>query len=179
MSAIATRTPANLDQLRLIPYPAEQLDKMWAWLHEFPKSSFDDSTPADDFDLFRLIMLGKAKAGQKLIAAELAGDLVGAIAFKGMTSKHGKFGGIVFSKEVHGMGVAFYAVNAVLAACWAEGYEVITANYFADNHRVHAFLKKLGAVNKGYRIAETTRNGKPVDVRDVAFFRPREIEEQT
>ena len=48
----------------------------------------------------------------------------------------------------------------------------------ADNRRIRHFLKKLGAVDEGYRKAGAWRDGKPLDVREVAFFRPWEAEVQ-
>lgn len=162
-----------VERVSLKPFPPEHLDKLWAWMHEFPKANFDDTAP-DGLEGFRRQQMGAALMARKLIGVELDGELVGAIGFQRTAPTIGNFAGVCFTRSVHGTGLAALAVRAVLAALWAEGCTKVSAAYFADNRRVHHFLKKLGAVEEAYLKAETTRNGKPVDVRRVAFLRPEE-----
>jgi len=63
------------------------------------------------------------------------------------------------------------AMRQFLDMLFSTGVEKIAAGYFADNLRVRAFLRKLGAEDEGYLKAHTVRNGERIDMRQVAFHK--------
>jgi RimJ/RimL family protein N-acetyltransferase len=173
-SAAAVRPQVAFEDVALIPFPPADVEKLWAWMHEYPKANFDDSAPPS-LEVFKLQMLSRASVGQKLIEVQVSGEPVGAIALQKLSPTTAQFRGICFTKSVHGTGVARLAVETVLMALWAEGIEKVSADYMADNRRIRQFLARLGAVDEGYFKGETRRNEKPVDVRRVAIFKPQEV----
>ena len=175
---IISRENLTLDQMSLAPFPPEAHSLLWDWMHEFPKANFDDTRPAD-LDAFLTRLYAGALNGDKLIGVMLGDAWVGAIGIGMKSDRTAQFKGICFTRSVHGTGIAKLAVQGVISALWTDSNILkIDAAYFADNRRIRHFLKKLGAVDEGYRKAGAWRDGKPLDVREVAFFRPWEAEVQ-
>lgn len=156
-------------RVALEPFPAEHLLELWEWMNQFPKANFDDAGP-QSLEQFLQVMMHRAANGYKLVGVRLDSQWVGAIGFDQGDGRRGYLRGVCFDKAVHGTGIARLALGTLLVALWQEGYRKIGAAYFAGNPRIRKFLLALGAKDEGYLHEESMREGKPVDVRLVAFF---------
>lgn len=145
---------------------------LWDILHEFPDHNFDDSGPGNLLE-FTAVMEARLNA-EIMTAVDVDGKFSGAMAFLPFSNRSGMLHGLCFQKRLHGTGIPLQCVQEFIAARFSEGYEKISAQIHADNQRAHRFLKKLGAVNEGYMKAHATRDGKPIDLRLVAFFAGKE-----
>ncbi len=156
-------------RIELVEFPAEGRMELWNWLMQFPKANFDDQSPKtlEEFErFFPLLTAGN----RQLSGVRIDGALLGAIGFEELSPGLGALRGIIFDKSTHGSGAPLEAVRMLLARAWANGYRKIEAEVFASNRRVFAFLKKLGAVYEGTRAAHALQDGKPIDMRMIAFF---------
>jgi RimJ/RimL family protein N-acetyltransferase len=153
------------------PFPPESLPEAWAWLNQFPHSNFDDFGPKT-YEEFVLEMDRREGMGEHTWGAvDETGEPVGIIGYRPIVAFTGCFHGVCFDKRVHGTGIAKAAVAETIRQLMAGGVEKISASYFADNHRIHAFMKRLGARNEGYLRNQTIRGGKFVDMRLIAFYK--------
>ena len=157
--------------VKLIPFPPGMVGEAWKWMHEFPAANFDDDGPKTLAD-FSAQLLASVQRGSNIIGVEHDGKTVGIVRLTRLNSRLAMFGGICFSKEVHGKGIARAALEQVIAILWLDGIEKIIAQYFADNQRVRSFLAKLGAKDEGFHRKHAKRGGKIIDVRSIAFFKP-------
>ena len=137
-------------------------------MQQFPASNIDDYGPRNASELCD-VLRERVQAGETLHEVGANDALVGVIGFQQITPRLGLFRGICFDRGVHGSGIPAMAVRQFLHERFGEGTEKIQAFYFASNHRVRAFLKKLGAVDEGYLSRQTLVKGKPADMRLVAF----------
>jgi RimJ/RimL family protein N-acetyltransferase len=153
------------------PFPPSKYRRLWDWLGQFPLNHFDDGGPRT-CDEFAGTIAERLAHGERLYGVfDDRGELVGAIGMAFLSPRAAMFHGISFDRPAHGTGIAQRAVAAILDELFRSGIEKVSAAYFADNERVHRFLKKLGAVEEGYLRRQTRRGGVPVDMRLVAFFK--------
>lgn len=152
------------------PFPRSAYALAWEWLHQFRHNNFDDTGPKT-FPDFALEMERRERF-ERTWGVEHAGQFVGLIGYAPMTRRAGMFHGIVFDQQVHGKGIAKAAVRAVLTELFEEGgVDKISAAYFADNRKIGRLLLGLGAQREGYLRRQTLRDGVPIDMELVAFFR--------
>lgn len=159
-----------MDGVELRGATVDDLAYLWIWLDQFPKASKDDSSP-ETFEEFVGEMVRRGDAGEILTTVTVDGMPVGCIGFA-PAGDVGSLHGVCFDRAVHGTGVARYAMARFLAMLWEAGYRKISATYFADNNRVHLFLKRCGFAQEGYLKSQFRRDGVPIDARVAAVFRP-------
>lgn len=141
---------------------------IWQWMQDSRAQSLDDYGPQTPDAL--AVELTRRRRDECLYGVTMDGQPSGVIGVCPVTNRLAMLHGVLFAKEVRGTGVARAAMRHVLDSLWARGIVKVSATYFADNGRVRAFLKRLGAVDEGYLRAHTMRDGKPIDLRLVAFF---------
>ena len=168
-------TRAGWSKVSLVAFPHHRLRELWGWLRQDPASNFDDTAP-EDYEAFRAHQLAFAGTSRQLWGVEIDGELLGAIGFERLSRTTAMLRGICFDRTVHGSGAPRHAVARLLELAWASGYRKISARYFVSNRRIRSFLQALCAVDEGYLKQETDQNGKPIDVRLVAFFAPKGAE---
>lgn len=173
------RGPAKLTRddwikVSLVAFPKDRLGELWAWLQQFPQANFDDGAP-EDFEGFARAFDIMATPPRQLWGVEIDGQLLGAIGFEQLSRRTGMLRGICFDRSAHGSGAPLQAVGHFLELAWKTGFRKISARYLASNRRGRAFFKKLGAVDEGYLKDDTEQKGRPIDVRVIAFFAPKEV----
>lgn len=106
--------------------------------------NFSDDGPRSLAHL-EIDMLARAKE-ETIYCVLSEGAPIGVIAHKPVVEgAMERFNGICFTEKTHGTGVPLEAVSMVLDRIFKAGVVMVAAAYFADNQRVEAFLKKLGA----------------------------------
>lgn len=111
---------------------------------EDQEKNFSDDGPRSLAHL-ELDVLARQKE-ETIYCVMLDGEPIGVIAHKPVVAGiMERFNGICFTEKTHGSGVPFEAVAMVLERIFKSGAIMVAAAYFADNLRVEAFLKKLGA----------------------------------
>ena len=163
-----TAAPVDLEKLTLAPLPPEAHHLLWGWLNEFPKANFDDTGPKDLEEFLNMLLAG-AQLGVKIVGARHEDEWVGAISVVQTGPTSAMFKGICFTKSVHGSGIPQLAVKGVIQTLRERGIRKIRAQYFADNRRIHHFLKRLGFTEEAYLKDEAPRGGRELDVRQVAL----------
>ena len=142
MTPTATPKP-----LTLIPFPEQSIPLAWKWLLEFPHCNFDDYGPKTEQEF--IAQMTERMENELIVGVTPIGEerqLVGIMAYLPLTPRLGSFHGICFARAVHGTGLPLQAMRQFIADLFGRGkIEKIAASYFADNQRVRAFLKKLGA----------------------------------
>ncbi len=151
------------------PLPRSWWPNVWAWLQDDRALSFDDYGPETEAEFENQLEVRLQREWLWGVTAD--GESVGAIGVAPVSDRMASLHGIVFKESARGKGIAAVAVKKVLDALWLTGMEKIVATYFSDNMRVHGFLKHLGAVEEGYLKAHSVRQGMPIDMRLVAWFR--------
>lgn len=111
---------------------------------------------------------------EKTWAISKDGQLCGIVAYLPITPRMGTFHGICFAKGHCLPKEKREAVRTILKEIFDSGIEKICASYFADNSKIERFVKDLGAVRESYFSRHTLRNGQPLDMVQVAFFRGEE-----
>lgn len=157
--------------VELVQFPAERRMDLWNWLMQFPKANLDDSSPKtlEEFErVFPLLSAG----GRELWGVLVDGVLLGAIGFQELSPGLGTLRGISFDRSAHGSGAPLAAMRMILERAWKSGFRKVEAEMFASNVRVYKFLKKLGAISEGTRVAHALQGGNPVDTRLIGFFAP-------
>jgi RimJ/RimL family protein N-acetyltransferase len=96
----------------------------------------------------------------------------GVIAFFPVTDAEGEFHGICFDEAVWGLGIAERALRVVLVHLAVAGIEEVRAGYFAENQRVHHFLRKLGAVDDPSFVMSARCGGQYVRLHGVVIRNP-------
>lgn len=103
--------------------------------------------------------------GESIYCVLLKREPIGVIAHKPVVAgAMERFNGICFAEKVHGTGIPLEAVSLVLERIFNTGVGMVAAAYFADNARVEAFLKKLGATYSTVG-GSARRNGVTVDTK--------------
>jgi RimJ/RimL family protein N-acetyltransferase len=146
------------------------LAELWDWLRQFPAANFDDQGPKTRAD-FELEMARRQACGELFWTVEYGKRAVGVIGIAPISARLAMFHGVCFDRSVHGTGIASQAIRAVLDELFGQGFDKVSAAYFADNTRIHKLFQRLGARNEGYLRAHTVRAGKPLDMRLIAFFK--------
>jgi RimJ/RimL family protein N-acetyltransferase len=162
-------SPIHSTTVELVkPFPEESLQNAWEWLRQFPDSNFDDYGPTT-FKEFEVEMKNRAKR-EKTWGVLNNGFLCGMIAYWPLTLRLGTFHGIVFSRAVHGTGVAKRAVRMVLEELFSAGVEKISVNYFSETPKIGPFLRSLGFFQEGRLREHTLQHGRAIDVVMAAAF---------
>ena len=151
------------------PFPPQALPQAWGWLREFPDCNFDDFGPST-LDEFLAEMARRAESEQSWGISK-DGELCGIVGYLPITARNGTFHGICFARWSWGRETTMTAVRSIIGSLLGRGVEKISASFFADNSKIYAFFRDLGAVDEGYWKAQTLRQGKPTDMRSVAIFR--------
>jgi len=148
----------------------DDIPLLWKWLNEYPRANFDDSAPQmiEEFEVEMGRRLGR---GEICMGALHNGKLVGCIGYAPVTHRLGSLHGICFSKDVHGTGVAAFAVKNFLKMLFAGKVEKVFATYFHDNLRIKKFLRKQGFVHEGTLVDHVVRGGKVTTMSLVALHR--------
>lgn len=164
------RSREQLVDVELVsPLPISWCPDVWGWLQVDPTANFDDYGPQNQEQFANECQ--RRFQSEWIWGVAVDGQRAGAVGAVSMTPRLVSLHGIVFRESVRGTGAAHIGVSKVLDVLWNNGVEKVIASYFSDNMRVHSFLKKLGAVEEGYLKAHTIRNGEPIDMRLVAWFR--------
>lgn len=158
--------------LTLTPFDLERTSLLFAWLQEYPAANFDDYGPKDA-ETFLIEIERRIEVGERLWGVRKDGGLCGAIGYQPLSPRCGMFHGIVFPKGRLTRTEKRAAVSLLLTDLFASGVEKVSATYFADNLKIHQFLKDLGAVGEGLLRKQTLRGGLPVDLRLIAIFKDR------
>jgi RimJ/RimL family protein N-acetyltransferase len=153
----------------LVPFNAEWVPLAWKWMNQSPMN-FDDYGPKT-IEEFSADLLKRHQAGQIIVAVLLAGEPVGIIGFQPVTPRLGHFSGICFAAHAQGNGLGTEATRTFIEALWLDGYEKIEAMFFAENERVAAMFRKLGAHDEGLLYEHTLRAGRPVDMKIVGLLK--------
>lgn len=162
-------TATSVDRITVkIAMPPIEL--LWKWLNEFPQNNFDDFGPKSEEELI-VDLTRRAHRGEYVWMVYVGEAPVGVIGYAPMSDYCGMFHGICITREWHGRGVGNYAVREVIDAIFDMGYQKISASFFRDNHRVDAFLNRLGFRHEGILTRQTMRGGKPVDMLLMALFK--------
>ncbi len=152
---------------------SDEVPLLWGWMNEFPRCNFDDYGPQtlEAFDTEIAMRIGR----REIICMALHNDNpVGCIGYLPITERVGLLRGICFSREVHGKGVAPFAVQKFIEKAFGNGkLQKLKAVYFKDNLRIKKFLRAQGFVHEGTLVAETMRGGNPMDMSLVALMRPK------
>ncbi len=154
--------------LRLVT--RDDIPLLWKWLNEFPRNNFDDSAPSM-VEEFEVEMGRRIQRGEICYGALHNGKLVGCMGYAKVTHRLGSLHGICFSKEVHGTGVAAFAMKNFLRMIFSGKVEKVFATYFQDNLAVKKFLRKQGFVHEGTLKEHAVRLGKPIDMSLVALHK--------
>lgn len=150
------------------PLPPEYYSLVWRWLGEHPANNQDDFSPKT-YAGFQVDMdLRQEREDVFLVLSD--GKPVGAIGFCPMTPHAGMLHGILFSKSVHGTGVAKRAMQMLMEKLFASGLQKISASYYQHNARVGRFLEKLGFRVEGLMVDQTLQDGRAVSMVLVAAF---------
>jgi RimJ/RimL family protein N-acetyltransferase len=148
----------------------DDIPLLWKWLNEYPRANFDDGGP-QMIEEFEVEMGRRFQRGEICMGALHNGKLVGCIGYAPVTHRLGSLHGICFSKDVHGTGVAAFAVKNFLKMLFTGKVEKVFATYFQDNTRIKKFLRKQGFVHEGTLIDHTVRGGRVTTMSLVALHK--------
>jgi len=150
------------------PFPTEHYGLLWKWMAEYPANNSDDFSPKTYVGFQVDMDLRQEREDVFLVLYE--GKPVGAIGYTPMTPHAGMMHGILFSKSVHGKGVAKQAMQMFMAKVFASGVAKISASYYEHNKRVGRFLESLGFKVEGLMINQTIQDSKPINMVLAAAF---------
>jgi len=153
-------------------FPYTWIPSLWAWMHEEEDANFDDAG-RQPWSVFEAMILERRRT-ERTWGVRADGAPVGFIGYVPTTPEVGWLHGICFTRTACGRGIAAEAFAAVLRELAEAHVEKVCAAVFADNERVIRFLRRFGAVDEGYQVAQTRRRGQPVDVRLLAIMIKRE-----
>ena len=153
----------------------DDIPLLWKWLNEYPRANFDDEGDKciEEFEITMGRRLGR---GEICMVAIFNKEPVGCIGYAPVTHRLGSLHGICFSKEVHGSGVAAFALKNFLKILFSGKVEKVFATYFHDNLRIKKFLRKQGFVHEGTLIDHVVRGGKVTTMSLVALHKKNFVE---
>jgi RimJ/RimL family protein N-acetyltransferase len=146
----------------LRPFPETDIGLLWEWMHEYPDLNFDDGGPQTQQELAALLW-SRIEDSESQWEVLADGQPVGFIGYRHISRRTGALRGIVFSRAVHGTGVARQALIQLLTKAFEDGADVVKAEFFSHNHRVQRFLEKLGGTIVDYIFCGSTQDGIPID----------------
>lgn len=157
----------NLMRVTLEPLTSEWYATLWGWLHERPSAHFDDTAPKD-FSSFKDDIGARRHRGESLWLVRVDDAPAGAMGYAPITHRTGMLHGVCISRAFSGRGVADAAITLVLEELSSRGVEKVSASYFADNTKIRQCLARAGFLDEGYLMAQTTKQGRTIDMRLVA-----------
>jgi RimJ/RimL family protein N-acetyltransferase len=150
------------------PFPNEKLPLAWTWLHEHPKSNFDDYGPKT-FEHFEHEMFNRGQIEKTWLVAN--GKPCGIVAYLPIAKDIGTLHGICFARKSCTHEQKILAMKNIFSEIFDSGVRKICASHFADNIYISTFLFELGFKREGILKRHTLRNGVEIDMIQVALFR--------
>lgn len=153
-------------------FPRELVWRAWEWMQEYPNANFDDYGPCT-FSDFALQFDQRVERGEHMWLVKKDDQPCGIVCYVPATPRMGSFHGICFAKGHCNKTEKRAAVTFILGELFLSGVEKVCAGYFADNVKIGRLLADVGAVQEGLLARHTVRNGKPLDMVQVAIFSSR------
>lgn len=148
-------------------FPATCAVDLWMWLNEPRSPNFDDFG-ARDYDAFAAELETRTRT-ERIWTIHLHGAIVGYLGFAPLSPIAGQFHGLVIAPAQRRKGVGRQAVQLAIQRLQSEGFEKFLTATFADNEPIRRMFLGLGFEQQGYLTAATLRDGKPLDLRILAF----------
>lgn len=150
------------------PFPAEDVPRIWNWIEPFRWRVSDDFSPKT---LAEFLSHFSALASRgRTWAVYRGGELGGVISYEKLSPIVGT-AHVVFKKSFWGRGTTVPALRLAGAEMLAD-VPKLSLPVFQGNKAMVALLMVAGAVQEGVLKKHSQRNGKPIDVVMMAFFRP-------
>lgn len=156
------------------PFPPEDVPRIWTWMEPFRWRVSDDFSPktlADFIPYFRAL-----EARGKSWAVYRGDELGGVLNYEQVSPVVGSFH-CIFKKAFWGRGTTAAAVTAALPEMF-ERCQKMVVPVVVGNHSMLSLLTALGGSREGVLKGQSRRDGKPVDIALMSFFKPAEPQKE-
>lgn len=151
------------------PFPTAEIPRIWGWLEPFRWRVSDDFSPKT---LTEFIAFYRAQSERSTTwAVYRDGELGGVITYEQVSPVVGT-AHCTFKKSFWGRTTTMPALQSAIAQMF-ERCSKLSLQVIDGNKAMLALLKELGASKEGTLIAQTTREGKPVDLVMLALFKDK------